>query len=673
MTSATNTTSIQPDTHLLDVPGVGKQTAEKFQKIGVQTVSDLFELLPHRHEDRSVVTPITELQPGVETVISGVITSIHSRLSNRGVFLIQARVEDTSGAILAVWFNQRYLLKSLQVGQPVLLYGTKKIIPPMKNPFFVKKQIPRLEIVGVYPSTEGLTQYAITKTLQAVQSALDHIESLIPSKFLKTTKLGHKSKILREAHFSPSNNTLQKAVEILGFEELFLICIQALYAKSERNRGSAPVIDTNYLNTFIEYLPFTLTEGQKEAVTAVCNDLQRNVPMNRLLYGEVGSGKTAVAMLASALCIRSKKTVVWLSPTTALADQQFQLLQSSPPEFSFNPALIMGNRKSSTHESTIYVGTHALLNTNFPTDDIGLIIIDEQHRFGVEQRNQLSKRHPNAHVLMMSATPIPRSLAHSLFGYIDFTFMQGKPLHQKPVETKLFMERSRKEVENEIAKRISIGQPGYVICPLIYDSHTSSETLFLHERKSITSELTRLRSVFPNAKIGVLHGKLKAAEKEKILMNFKNRSIDILLSTSVVEVGIDNPHATWIMIEEADRFGLSQLHQLRGRVGRGVESSICFLNNSLNTDRSTDRLSVLLDTNSGLVIAEKDLQLRGPGNLAGIEQSGLPLVKYANLTNLEDVKKAYTLAEMVMKEGLENYPRLSDTIKKNFTNTAITL
>ncbi len=660
------TNNISLATNLSDIPGVGPQRAEQLEKIGAVTVSDLFEILPYRFEDRSALTEIKKLTPGIDNVIAGTITRIGSRLSKKGAFIVQAVIEDQSGKITAVWFNQRYLLKTLQEGDRVLLYGTKKVVPSMSNPFFVKKSIPRLEVAPIYPSTADLPQFFIPKLLRQLRPILSTMKDVIPPKMLGSLGLASRRIAIDQAHFSTDEKTIETARQLLGFEELFILCLEALWAKKTRIQEEIEPtrVAENELEKAKSALNFELTNGQEKALKEIAHDLERPYPMNRLLHGEVGSGKTALAILSAVSIIKSGRRTIWLSPTTTLAIQQAKLMETLAPKLGITSSLYTGRNKQSV-DANLIVGTHAVLHNVDGFKDVGLIIIDEQHRFGVGQRNQLVGHHPKAHLLMMSATPIPRSLSHTLFGHLDITFLEGKPEHQKPVSTVIFTDTSRSKVEEHIRERLSRQQPGYVICPLITSATQQTDKLFNDERKTIHEEERYLRSTFPEARIGVLHGKLKGDDREKVMADFVNNQIDILLATSVVEVGIDNQNATWILIEEADYFGLSQLHQLRGRVGRGDKPSVCFLHNSLTTEQATERLKVITENTEGLKIAEADLAFRGPGSLAGIEQSGLAGLRYADITNLDIIKKAYAAANEITSEGLDNYPLLASKIKKH--------
>ncbi|QQG50312.1 MAG: ATP-dependent DNA helicase RecG [Candidatus Berkelbacteria bacterium] len=649
--------------------GVGEQVQTKLSKLGVKTVRDLLELLPHRAEDRTNLCLIKDLKIQDEAVIHGTITRVSARMSKRGVLVIEARVKDNSGSINAVWFNQRYLLKNLEEGQSISLYGAKRIVPTMGNPFFVKKIISNLEIAPIYPGTSGLNQATISRLISQVRPLLTSIKDIIPPKVVTELGLPSRRLALEAAHFSPNEKTLEQARKLLGFEELFILCLQALVAKESRQEDRAMSIkpEGKEIARIKSSVGFDLTASQEEVLSEVISDLSESYPMNRLLYGEVGSGKTAVGLIAAAMVARRGKKVVWLSPTTALANQQARLTGEYCNKLQLTCSLLTGHHKDPHEKASVIVGTHVLLQEKVTLGDVGLVVIDEQHRFGVDQRNFLLKNHPHAHLLMLSATPIPRTLAHTLFGHLDVSYLTEKPSHQKPIETYVFEDDEREKVEAHINKRLESKQQGYIICPLINPTGNTT-TLFQSERKAVTTELKRVEEAHPTAKVGLLHGRLKQEDKEAVMQGFMEGEIDILLSTSVVEVGIDNKNATWILIEEADCFGLSQLHQLRGRVGRGERPSVCFLQNSQTTEHATERLKALRNAKDGLEIAEFDLKFRGPGNIAGYEQSGLPNLRYADLNDLGEIKKAYTAAKEIMDEGLSKYPLLTKQLKNGQEN-----
>lgn len=663
------------------LPGVGEFLVKKLGNLGVVTIKDLLELIPNRLEDRTQLVPIRRLSVKTPTVIAGSIEAVHSRRSQRGVLIVQAKIRDDSGTINALWFNQRYLLRQLRVGIEVMLFGEKRIAPSLGNPFFVKKIINNLEVTPIYPLTAGLYQATVRRLITVARPMISQFQDLVPETFRRDQMLPSRARAIEAVHFATDASALEGARQLLALEELLVLSTQVKLAKKERLalRSESFNINPEELKKVVAALPFKLTDGQRRASWQIIQDLALSYPMYRLLYGEVGSGKTAVAMITAAAICQNHRQVIWLNPTAILATQQAETLHQMLSPLGLKVALVTGATKDNHIEADVIIGTHALLEPGIKFARLGLIIVDEQHRFGVEQRQAILERYPTTHLLMMSATPIPRSLAQSLFGYLDVTYLLDKPRHQKPVTTVVFDESGRDAAEAEIEVRIKNGEPGFVICPLITsgipaasytrrisptinESAVSSLALFTVERKAVTAEERRLTHRFPMARIGVIHGRIKSVAREKIIKKFKTGEVDILLSTTVVEVGIDNPLTTWILIEEADRFGLATLHQLRGRVGRGERASVCYLVQSVETEIAKKRLQVLTETSDGLKIAEADLALRGPGELVGVEQSGLPQLKYATLSDAAAIKTAFAAAEQILATGLDSYPALKKVV-----------
>lgn len=644
--------------------GVGGYLTEKLAKLGVKRIQDLLELIPHRLEDRSQLAPISQLMFGRASVVIGTIESVHSRRSKRGVLIVQAKLRDQSGAINALWFNQRYLIGQLRSGTEIMLFGEKRIAPSLGNPFFVKKIITDLEVTPIYPTTAGLYQATIRRLMTAARPVINQFKDIVPVSIRAEHALPSRAEAVEASHFAEDPASLERAKKLLAFEELLVLATQVLLAKRERQElVSAPIqTDIAQLKATVAALPFKLTDGQRKAAWQIIGDLKLNYPMYRLLYGEVGSGKTAVAMIAASAVCKVGSQVVWLNPTAILARQQADVMRQILSPLGLKIALVTAEVKDDHLNADIIIGTHALLSPKTTFTRLGLIIVDEQHRFGVQQRQAILSRHPKTHLLMMSATPIPRSLAQSLFGHLDITYLLDKPLHQKPVKTIVFDEKQRPKVEKEIEEKIRDGQPGYVICPLIDAQIPSAPMLFAAERKAITAEEKRLKRRFPTARVGVVHGRVGAEARGKVINLFRTGGVDILLSTTVVEVGIDNPLATWILIEEADRFGLATLHQLRGRVGRGERAAVCYLAQSVDSPLAAKRLEVLEQTSDGLKIAEADLALRGPGELVGLEQSGLPQLKHATFSDVDAIGDAFDAAEQILGEGLDKFHVLESEV-----------
>ncbi|MEX2012183.1 MAG: ATP-dependent DNA helicase RecG [Patescibacteria group bacterium] len=645
------------------LPGVGANTAGSFGKLGVKTIKDLLFLLPNRIEDQSNLAKIASLRSGEEAVISGKISKVFSRRTKRGSLLIEARITDESGSINAAWFNQRFLLSQLKDGEQIMLFGSKKIAPSMGNPFIVKKIIKSVGYSPIYPATQGLYQGVIQRIVkQAVPLAKD-VPDILPPQILKGSKLIHRSEALMGVHDPKNQQELDRARRLFAFEELLGLALSVGLNKQEQRAkgGDKLIIDTDYLKRFVAKLPFTLTAGQRQAAWGIIKGMANGYPANRLLYGEVGSGKTVVSLIAAMAIVRAGGRVLILVPTTTLAAQQAKSIQEMVGK-DLRVSLITGHKKE-TIEADIIVGTHALLNIADQFDRVGLVIIDEQQRFGVRQRQILLRHHGQAHLLLTTATPIPRSLAQTVFGNLEITYLLDKPAHQQRVTTKLFLDEQRPSVVAEIRRRLSRSEPGYVICPAI--AKTDQPTLLeIDERKSVIAEAKKLAGELPGAKIAAIHGKIPADQRVEILGDFMEGRVDVLVSTTVVEVGIDNPNATWMIVENAEMFGLSTLHQLRGRVGRGQKASVCFLSQTLFDEKAGQRLEMLEKSDNGLELAEADLSLRGPGEILGSEQSGLPSLRFASLGDKKMVTEVFALADKIVNDGIEKYPTLKKLLVK---------
>ena len=664
--------NISPQDSVSNLHGVGESVRSLLKNLEVETIEDLLTLLPNRLEDRRNLVPIKDLQFGVESVVDVEIVKTSTRRSKTGRLIIEAKVRDWSGEMPIVWFNQRFILKTLQVGRRILVFGERKPAKSMGHPFFAKKIVDKAKLVPVYPATAGLSQWRISKLITESEEYLHQLTDFLPEKTRNNLGLPHKSEALEKCHLDPDCNSLLIAHKVLAAEELLKLSLKILDAKKTQAKYTGYTINPNYefIKKTVGQLGFELTDSQRKAAWEIFQDLSKGSPMNRLLYGEVGSGKTAVAELAIAAVLEQGYQAALLAPTVALADQHYQNLAKFFENLGYKVAKLTRSEKNLPEKIDLFIGTHAILNEEERFHNLGLIIIDEQHRFGVAQRQKLLDQKIRPHLLMMTATPIPRSLAQTLFGHLRITYMAGKPKHQKKIETRIFDDRSRNDAEGEISRRLSRGEPGYVICPLILEQSRKDGSLLASQRKTVEAESKRLKQIFPEQKIGVLHGRMKNADKEKIVGDFRAGKIDILLSTTVVEVGIDNPAATWILIEESDRFGLAQLHQLRGRVGRGEKESVCFLSNSNTTPKGAERLQALLDTDEGLKLAEADLKLRGPGELLGLEQSGLPSLKYFDWSDPEFFGQVFAEAEKIVDDGAESYPTIKSYLDEESQNLA---
>lgn len=642
------------------IGGIMQTTKLSLNKLGIYTVEDLLFHLPIRIEDRSRLMKINSLKPEEEVVIEGEVTSLATRKTKNNILMVTARIDDGTGKVSAVWFNQRFVLSQLNKGEKIMLFGTKKIAPSIGNPFIVKKIISRAGFYSIYPTTQGLYQGHIANAIKKVLPLAEEIEDLLPPEIREKYNLISRKEAITQVHAPKSTEDLEQAKDLLGFEELLGLAISIEKQKKQQKLRKIEQIqiDREYLKEFSSKLPFKLTDNQRQAAWNIIKNMSVTHPTSQLLYGEVGSGKTIVSLLAGLAVARSGKRVLILVPTIGLASQQANNIQKLVGD-NMKIGLLTSSSKESDN-ADIVVGTHALLHQADSFTDIGLIIIDEQQRFGVKQRQKLLEHHPESHLLMTTATPIPRSLAQTIMGNLTIIYLMDKPLHQKKIESKRFNEKTRPKVISDIKERIARGESGYVICPAI--STSPDETLFQDDKKAVLAQAQTLKRALPGARIEILHGKLSAEQKTKTLDKFLSGQIDVLVATTVVEVGIDKPEATWMIIENAEMFGLSTLHQLRGRVGRGSKSSVCYLSQTTSDERAEQRLQLLETSDNGLALAEADLEMRGPGDILGEQQSGLPKLRYASLSDKERVSQAFDLAKKIADFGVDKYPSLKELI-----------
>lgn len=646
------------------LPGVSDKTEAKLARLGIATIRDLLLFFPRRYEDFSTITPIAFVRPGVKTTVRGRIYEIGAHQTKyKRMALTEAVLGDDSGTTLrVVWFNQPWLVKSLQKGDEIFVAGEADLNGGlvMKNPDHEKVSLrPQnvARLVPIYRETEGLTSKWLRPRIQAVLPLADQLDEFLPAELLMRRGLMARAEAVRQAHFPASAARLDRAKERLAFEEMFVLQVAAQMAKRARKARAAQAVpfDEATARGFVKALPFKLTDAQRVAAWQILQDLARPEPMNRLLEGDVGSGKTVVAAMAMHHAAHAGFQSVMLAPTEILARQHADVIQSILGPFQIDVGLLIGSTPAAARkpmlaaladgELPVLVGTHALIEEGVQFKDLALTVVDEQHRFGVGQRlavRQKSERTP--HFLSMTATPIPRTLGLTLFGDLDISILNEMPPGRRPVKTGLVPPEKRADAYNFIRKQVEAGRQVFVICPLIQESDKLGV-------RSATQELEKLqRDVFPElaSRIALLHGRLKSAEKEAVMSAFQRGEIAILVSTSVVEVGIDIPNATVMMIEGADRFGLAQLHQFRGRVGRGSEESWCLLFTDAEDPQSLKRLQSVVTHSSGFDLAEIDLDLRGWGDLAGYRQHGKDF-KMANLLDVALITDAQSEAVRLLE------------------------
>jgi len=629
--------------------GVSDKTQARLARLGIETIRDLLLFFPRRHEDFSTITPIAFVRPGVKTTVRARIYEIGAhRTKFKRMALTEAILGDDSGRLRVVWFNQPWLASSLHEGDEIVVAGEANMNGGlvMKNPDHEKVSLrPQnvARLVPVYRETEGLTSKWLRPKIQALLSLADELEEFLPPELLARRNLMTRADAVRQVHYPSSAALLDRARERLAFEEMFVLQLAAQVAKRARKTLTAHAVafDEATARGFVASLPFKLTTAQRVAAWQILQDLSRLEPMNRLLEGDVGSGKTVVAAMAMHHVARAGLQAVLLAPTEILARQHADVVQSLLQPFQLDVGLLVGSTPAAARKPMlaslaegrlpVLVGTHALIEEGVQFNQLALAVVDEQHRFGVGQRLAVRQKTPRIpHFLSMTATPIPRTLALTLFGDLDISLLDEMPPGRKPVKTRLVPPEKRQDAYGFLRDQVKAGRQVFVICPLIQESDKLGV-------RSATAELEKLQQeVFPElaSRIALLHGRLKAAEKEAVMSRFQRGEVAILVSTSVVEVGIDIPNATVMMIEGADRFGLAQLHQFRGRVGRGSEASWCLLFTDAEDPVSLKRLQAVVANTSGFDLAEIDLRLRGWGDLAGYRQHG----KDFRMPNLLDAR-----------------------------------
>lgn len=613
------------------LPFVGPNYEKKLTKLGILTISDLLHHIPHRYVDFSKITKISDVQIGEVVTVIGTVKSLINQATKKGRLMQIGQIEDESGKISIVWFSQPFLTKMLFPGTKVAISGEASWFagkPAFFSPQYEKfidnhDTVHTGKIVGVYSETAGLS----SKWLKArIKYSLDRIKIENPLD----------DSALRKVHFPESLDDAKKAKERLAFNEFVDLLIKAKERKKKllKKQGISLEVNEKEIERFINSLKFSLTASQQKVVAEILDDLSKNVPMNRLLQGDVGSGKTIVAAIASYLTFLNGYQTVFLAPTQILANQHYETMMEVFKNTKIRISLITGSIvKKELGINDIIIGTHSLLSKTF--EKVGLLVIDEQHKFGVKQINFLQKVNP--HVLTMTATPIPRTIAQTLFSDMDLSILTELPTGRQKIKTWLVPSIKRDSAYDWIKKQIQENKSqAFVICPLVEESE--SETL--KDVKSVKKEFENLQLIFNNLTLGLLHGKLKETEKNDVLNNFKEGKSDILVSTPVVEVGIDIPNATIMLIEGADRFGLAQLHQLRGRIGRGTKESYCLLFTENDSEKVTTRLTALTKTSSGFELAELDLKLRGAGDVLGTKQSGFGNLKIADWSQTKLIKLA---------------------------------
>jgi ATP-dependent DNA helicase RecG len=661
-----------------ETKGVGEQLAAKYAQIGVHTISDLIEYYPRRYDDFSQITPIARIKPGVVTV-KAIIKQAKGRYVRRGMHITEAVASDETGSVRIVWFNQPYRAPALKKGVEYYISGQFEFgyqrLSIMNPSVELVSEFPvnTARIVPIYRVIKGLKSLQIRKTLKTVLTLIRSLSETLPTWLVAEQKLMGKAEAVEAIHFPKDNETLEEAKRRLGFEEVFELTLAALLNKYELLNEQALAIPFNQelAKSFVAHLPFKLTDAQRKVTWQIYQDMQKEQPMNRLVEGDVGSGKTVVATMAALMAMEQNFQVALMAPTELLARQHAKTIYSllEPLGYADQVGLLVGSltpKQKLAAQTGIkngnirfIIGTHALIAEKVDMHCLGLAIIDEQHRFGVQQRKKLQAKAGHAlHVLNLTATPIPRSLALTLFGELDVSVIGEKPTNRKPIITKICSPNSRKQLYEKVEKELAAGRQMFVVCPLITESDISPG-------KSVETVYKQMKTEFKNYRVGLLHGKLKADEKNRVMEQFVGYELDILVSTTVIEVGVDVPNATVMLLEDAERFGLAQIHQLRGRVGRSGQQGYCYLMMG-DSSAPSQRLRALENSSDGFELAELDLKLRGPGAIYGTLQHGQLDLRVAKLTDVRLIASARKSAQEFIdkKEDIDKYAHLKRRVQK---------
>jgi ATP-dependent DNA helicase RecG len=666
----TSATPAALDAKLTVLQGVGARHAETLTKLGMQTLGDMLYYFPRRYDDYSQLKPIKDLFYGEQVTVIGTIQSVHSRPIRGGkASIIEVVISDGTGGLRLSFFNQPWLANRFKQGDAISVSGKVdqylgRLV--MNSPDWEPIEVENLHtnrIVPVYSLTERITQKWLRNLMnQVVTYWAPAVVDAMPESVRNSAHLMPLGEALLQVHFPTTQEKLQAARERLAFDEIFYLQMGVLRQKRDWKSVEARrfSISDEWLGARLTSLPFTLTSAQQRAITDIRADLDSGKPMNRLLQGDVGSGKTVVAAIAAAIITNSGSQAAIMSPTSLLANQHYHNFINLLKDF-LKPEeirLLVGDTPESEKEEIrnglanntikIVVGTHALIEDPIQFADLQFAVIDEQHRFGVDQRADLRSKGTNPHLLVMTATPIPRSLALTLYGDLDLSIMNDMPAGRIPINTFVLRPQERERAFVLLRGQITDGKQAFIIYPLIEESEK------IEARAAVDDYETLSKEVFPNLKLGLLHGKMRPAEKDETMLKFRDKKYDILVSTTVVEVGVDVPNATVMLIEGADRFGLAQLHQLRGRVGRGADQSYCLLIPTHEDKAENERLQAMAESNDGFVLAEKDLEIRGPGEFLGTRQSGYASgLRMASITDVKLIEKARAQAQTLFEQDAD--------------------
>ena len=664
------------------IKGIGEAKAKALGKLGIFTLGDLIGWFPRRYEDRRETRPISSLIPGETACVAAMIAS-EPKVSHirKGMDLVKVRAVDDTGALDVTFFNQSWLKDQLRVGETYIFYGRaegsllrKTMAGPVVEPEGRREFTGR--IVPVYPLTAGVSQLLLSRAIrQGLDECADILPDCLPDSVRQTHGLCRVNYAYENIHFPESPEALDIARRRLAFEELFFFAIGLKLLRFRRETVSVEPFRPVDMAPFYDALPFILTGAQRRCVDEAIADMTAGKPMNRLCQGDVGSGKTMVAAACVYFCVKNGRQAALMAPTELLAEQHYRGLAPLLEQLGLRCALLTGSTPAKTKRSVtaqlasgeldFAIGTHALISGGVAYANLGLVVTDEQHRFGVAQRTALAEKGEHPHTLVMSATPIPRTLALILYGDLDVSVIDQLPPGRKPIETYAVTSAYYPRLYAFIRKQVEAGRQVYIVCPMVSENDDLPD-----ERKAVTEYAQKLQSeIFPDLRVAYVHGKMKSREKDTVMSAFAAGETNILVSTTVIEVGVDVPNASLMVVENAERFGLSQLHQLRGRVGRGQHQSYCVLVSDNKNDETRQRLRAMTKTDDGFKIAEEDLRLRGPGDFFGLRQHGLPGLRVADIgCDTRLLTEAQTAAEELLAHdpSLARHPDTAERVQKLF-------
>lgn len=673
------------------VKGVGPVKADLFKRLGIETVSDLFYYLPRRYEDRSDICPVADIKPGETRGVIGKVLKINVFTARTGTRILEVSVGDGKRRVSGVWYNQPFLKKLFALGQTVVLYGKCELTKQLQisHPAFeilegeeLKESLDVGRIIPIYSLTENLTQKYVRKVVhRAITAHAGDALDCLPTPVRARRKLVDTKFAVTNIHFPVSPENLERAYRRLVFEEFFTLqAVMAIRRRKARKKGVKHEVAEGLMEDFRRLFPFEFTDAQMRCIKDIEDDMTASKTMYRLLQGDVGSGKTVVAMYAMLLAAANGYQAAIMAPTEILARQHYVTISKALMPVGVNVRLLVNGIDAASRETIkrellegeadIIVGTHAIIQEGIEFSKLGLVVIDEQHKFGVDQRKALLSKGKTPDTLVMTATPIPRSLAMTVYGDMDISLLREKPAGRESVITYCVGEEKRDEIYAFVREEVAKGRQAFIVCPRVKQTGTS-------DLKSVEDTYESLsKGVFSDLKMAHIHGRMKMGEKKKIMEKFRDGGYDVLVATTVIEVGVDIPNVTVMVVEHAERYGLAQLHQLRGRIGRGKHASYCVLISEPGTEASEERLAVMAETDDGFRIAEKDMDIRGPGEFFGTRQSGLPEIRFGDIVkDFSIMEEAREDAFALVKEDPdlldERHRPLAESIRERFRGKII--